>query len=243
VRERGAQSRRARSGLAGSFGAPLGSGGTRERFWPTVAMIAIVVATAGWTTVAVMALSGRGAEASPSQTLIAAAAGSDELDSSEPDPSESIEPPSHVSPALEALLPKSWETTTLESQSWSGDSILTDDGWSNVFRTYLQSVGKSPADLLQAQAYDPSQLLDLTVSIYKITGATAVDVRKTLVKAWEADSPGLATTTEKVGGKNVTHSVFQDSSFDSYWYEHDDLVYDIETGDADVAGKVLASLP
>jgi hypothetical protein len=243
VRERGAQSRRARSGLAGSFGAPLGSGGTRERFWPTVAMIAIVVATAGWTTVAVMALSGRGAEASPSQTLIAAAAGSDELDSFEPDPSESIEPPSHVSPALEALLPKSWETTELTSQSWSGETVLVGDGWSTAFTTYLQSAGKAPADLLVAQAYDPTGAIDLTVSAFKITGATAADVRKTLVKAWQADYPELATTTGTVGGKKVTHGVFQYTGIDSYWYEHDDLVYDVETADADLAGKVLASLP
>src|SRR5439155_19984496 len=55
-----------RRGRAGNFGAPLGSGGGGDRFWPTIAMIAIVIATAGWTTVAVMALSGRGGDASPS---------------------------------------------------------------------------------------------------------------------------------------------------------------------------------
>jgi hypothetical protein len=242
MRQRGAQSRRGGSGLNGSaFGGPLGTGGGRDRFWPTVAMIAIVVATAGWTTVAVLALSGS-AQPSSAPSQIADAGATDDL-SFEPDASESEEPDSHVSPALEALLPKTWEGTTLTSQSWTGDTLLSDDGWSNAFSTFLQGAGKSPTDLLVAQAYDPEAAIDLTVAAFKITGVSAADIRKTLVNAWKADYPELATTTETVGGKKVTRGVFQDTGIDSYWYEHDDLVYDVETADAEMAAKVLASLP
>ena len=88
-----------RRGRAGNFGAPLGSGGGGDRFWPTIAMIAIVIATAGWTTVAVMALSGRGGDASPSPAQVADASPSD--DTSLPsDALDSPVPESHDAPAL-----------------------------------------------------------------------------------------------------------------------------------------------
>jgi hypothetical protein len=240
MRQRGAQSRR-RSGLdGGTFGAPLGSGGGRQKFWPTVAMIAIVVATAGWTTVAVLALSGRG-EASPGPTQFADVAASDDP-SLEPD-LESPEPESHVSPSLEALLPKLVEGTALTTQSWSGDDILIDDGWSDTFRTFLQGASKSPGDLLVAQAYDPGGTLDFTVGVFKISAVTAADVAKTLVSANMADAPELTSTTATVGGKKVTQGGFADTGPESYLYEHEDLVYDVETTDADLAAKILALLP
>lgn len=239
MRQRGAQSRR-RSGLdGGTFGAPLGSGGGREKFWPTVAMIAIVVATAGWTTVAVLALSGRG-EASPSPSQFADVEPSDE--SLEPDLG-TPEPESHVSPALEALLPKAWEGTAMSSQSVSGDTLLSDDDWSGVFTAFLTAQGRTPADLIFAQAYDPDGGIDLVIGAYKITGATSADVSKTVVDAWKASYPELVTTTVTVGGKSVSHGVIPDAGVDGYWYQHDDIVYEVETASAETAEKVFASLP
>jgi hypothetical protein len=203
-------------------------------------MIAIVIATAGWTTVAVLALSGRGDEASPSPSLIAAA--SDEpTDSLEP--IDSPVPESHVSPALEALLPKTWETTPLSSQSVAGDTLLSDDEWSTVFTTFLAAKGKTPVDLIFAQAYDPTGAIDLTVGVYKISGASAADVRKTLIDAWKASYPGLTTKAETIGGKKVNHGVIPDIGVDGYWYEHNDIVYEVETSDAATATKALTALP
>jgi hypothetical protein len=247
MRQRGAQSRRERpGGDLGTFGAPLGSGGGGgDRFWPTVAMIAIVIATAGWTTVAVLVMSGGNPTAAngPS-TQVADASPSDDLGLGiEPDSSDSPEPESHVSPALEALLPKTAGATALTTQSWTGATLLSDDGWSDAFTKFLQGAGKTPADLLIAQGYDQTGNIDLTVAAFKISGVSAADVRKTLVNAWKADYPELATTSETVGGKKVTKGVFQDTGIDSYWYEHEDLVYDVETADSDLAATVLAALP
>jgi hypothetical protein len=247
MRQRGAQSRRERpGGDLGTFGAPLGSGGGgRDRFWPTVAMIAIVIATAGWTTVAVLVMSGGNPTAANApSTQIADASPSDDLGLGiEPDSSDSPEPESHVSPALEALLPKTAGATALTTQSWTGATLLSDDGWSDAFTKFLQGAGKTPADLLIAQGYDQTGNIDLTVAAFKISGVSAADVRKTLVNAWKADYPELATTSETVGGKKVTKGVFQDTGIDSYWYEHEDLVYDVETADSDLAATVLAALP
>jgi hypothetical protein len=249
MRQRGIQSRRDRPGLdGGTFGAPLGSGGGRDRLWPTVAMIAIVIATAGWTTVAVLALSGRASDASPSPALgggAAAAASASASDDTgiEPDASDSPIPESHISPALEALLPKTWDGNPLASQSVSGDTLLSDDDWSNVFSTFLASIGKTPPDLIFAQAYDPTGTIDLIVGAYQVSGASAADVGKTLVNAWKASYPGLTTKSETIGGKKVDHAVIPDAGVDGYWYQHADVVYEIETSDATTAGKVLASLP
>lgn len=238
--ERGPGPLRGRDG--GSFGAPLGSGGGRDRFWPTIAMIAIVIATAGWTTVAVMALSGRGGDPSPSPAQVADASPTDDP-SLLPESSDSPVPESHDAPALEALLPKSLNGTTLTSQSVTGDTLLSDDGWSNAFSTFLASAGKTPVDLLFAQAYDPSGATDLTVGVYQITGVSAADVDKTVLKAWKANDATLTTKTATVGGKKVTQGTIPSMSLDGYWYEHGNVVFEVETSDATVAANVLAALP
>ena len=227
---------------AGGFGAPLGSGGGRDRFWPTVAMIAIIVATAGWTTVAVMALTGQGSAASPSPTQVADASPSD--DSSQlPDASDSAVPESHDAPTLEALLPKSLNGTALTSQSVTGDTLLSDDGWSNAFSTFLAGIGKTPTDLLFAQAYDPSGASDLTIGAYQISGVSAADIDKTVLKAWKANDATLTTKAATVGGKKVTQGTIPSMSLDGYWYEHGNVVFEVETSDATVAANVLAALP
>jgi hypothetical protein len=205
-------------------------------------MIAIVIATAGWTTVAVLVASGRSADGSPSPSDIAAVEPSDE-GSLEPEVDDSPEPESHVSPALEALLPKTWEGTPLSSQSVNGETLLADDDWSTTFTTYLSGAGKTPADLIFAQAYDPTGTIDITVGVYSITGAPAADVSKTLVNAWKAMFPGLVTKSETVGGKKVDHGVIPDEGVDGYWYAHGDVVYELETSDATLATKLFASLP
>ena len=238
--QQGGRPGRGRDG--GNFGAPLGSGGSRDRFWPTIAMIAIVIATAGWTTVAVMALSGRGGAPSPSPGQVAQASPSD--DTSLPsDALDSPPPESHDAPALEALLPKTLNGTTLTSQSVTGDTLLSDDGWSNAFSTFLASAGKTPTDLLFAQAYDPSGATDLTIGAYQVTGTSAADVDKTVVKAWKANDSTLVTKAATVGGKKVTQGAIPSMSLEGYWYEHGDVVFEVQTSDATVAASALAALP
>jgi hypothetical protein len=203
-------------------------------------MIAIVIATAGWTTVAIMVATGRGDDASPSPSVVAAAAPSDDgsLESAD---AETPEPESHVSPALEAVLPKSVDGTALSSSSASGETWLVDDDWSVAISTFLQGVGKTPADLLVAQAGDPTGDIDLSVTVYTISGVSTADVQKTLITAAKAIVPTLKTTTATVGGKKVTTGDIQDTTI--YWYPHDTVVYEIATADPDLAAKALAALP
>jgi hypothetical protein len=244
VRQRGAQSRRGRPGDSGTFGAPLDTGGGGDRFWPTVALIAVVIATAGWTTVAILVATDRADQPSPAPSAIAAAPS----DTAEPTDDESLEPDlgspepeSHVSPALEALLPKSIDGASMSSQSSGGDTYLADDGWSIAMSTFLQGAGKTPADLLVAQSLDPSGTIDLYVSAYTISGISAAEVRKTLVNALKSDLPTLKTTTATVAGKKVTTGVVEGTQI--YWYEHDAVVFEVTTSDAALATTALGALP
>ena len=152
MRERGTQSRRAKAADGGPIDDPAdatvtsvtprpptrtpratSSGRTSggAGYWPAVAIIAIVVATAGWTTVAVMALNGGGG------TTAAVPSVSDDpnatIDDTEADFSEEPIAESHDAPDLEALLPTEVAGTPLTLQSWTGDTLLSDGGtWSEA---------------------------------------------------------------------------------------------------------------
>ena len=96
MRERGAQSRRARPAIEPPR--PTGLNRTGANAWQVVAIIALIAATAGWTTVAVIALHG------PSP---AAAIPSESTDPNiVEDPSVPPDVAIHEVPELEALLPR-----------------------------------------------------------------------------------------------------------------------------------------
>ena len=246
MRERGVQSRRGRGiepeGVRRSR-PPGGRGG--PGIWQALAIVALIAATAGWTTVAVLALRPQPtpiAEASPTDDLGAAA--SDEVPASD-------EPVvlSHTVPDLEALLPTTVSGTALASQSWTGDATLADDPWSTTVTTYLTSIGKKPVDLEFAQAYDPTAGtdpntgIDLSVGVFRVKGTDPTNLRDNLIKAWKGDYPDLITTPVTVGGKKVTKGDFGADAINSYWYLSGGNVYDVETTDETLAAAALSALP
>ena len=72
---------------------------------------------------------------------------------------------------------------------------------------------------------------------------SAADVDKTVVKAWKANDSTLTTKSATVGGKKVTQGAIPSMSLDGYWYEHGNVVFEVQTSDATVAASVLAALP
>lgn len=239
MRERGVQSRRVRPGpvVPGRTPGPPQRGG--GNFWQAVAIIALIAATAGWTTVAVLAL-----RPGPSAEAVA----SDSLDSFDPNASDNTgsEPPvadTHDVPALEAALPTALTGTALQVQSWKGDGVLTDDAWSTSMTTFLTSSGKTAADLQVAQAYDPNQALDGSIGVYRVVGLPATAVRDALIQAWKGDYPDMKVSDLVLGGATVTKGDFGADTIASYLYLRGDLVYDIETTDEKVATAAIAALP
>jgi hypothetical protein len=233
VRERGVQARRARA--ENDPGRPPSPSPSGLRFWQVLAVVALIAATAGWTTVAVIALR-------PESSPVAAVPPSEE-----PLPSDdaSLEPAaeSHEVVELEGLLPAGLNGTNLTRESWTGDTILGDDSWSTSLTGFLTKASKTASDLQASQAYDPAGSLDLSAGAFRVAGVKAADLRDAMIAAWKGDYPDLKTATTTIGGLHVTTGDFGDGGINSYWYVRGDVVFDIETGDAAIAQAALAALP
>lgn len=237
MRERGPRTRRVQPGRteAAQHGTPTSSG--RANGWQIIAIIALIVATAGWTTAILLATRDTG-------TPIAAASPTESI---EPEPSDdSTLPPvadTHDAPDLESRLPTELQGTTLQVQSWTGVGILSDDNFSTSVTAFLACVGKTPDDLRVAQAYDPDQAIDGSIGIYEVDGVAPEDVRDALLAAWKVDSPDMTVSTVKLGGHDVTRADFGEDTIDSWLIVRDGVVYDIETNDEQVAAAAIAALP
>jgi hypothetical protein len=234
VRERGVQARRARSADDDPSPAPPPASGIR--FWQALAVVALIAATAGWTTVAVIAMR-------PAPAAVAAASPTDE-----PPPSDeaSVEPPVefHQVADLENLLPAALNGISLTRQSWTGDMILGDgSSWGTSLTTFLATAGKTPADLQASQAVDDSGSLDLSAGAFRASGIEGAALRDAIIAAFKGDFPDLKVTHIKIGGFDVTKGDFGDGGIPTYWYVRDGLVFDIESSDASIVAAALAALP
>jgi len=213
-------------------------------YWPAVAIIAIMVATAGWTTVAVMALNGGGGSQAAQGPIDAESISPDEsLDDTGAGASDEAVPDSHDAPDLEALLPTSIDGTAMTLQSWNGDGLLQDGGqWGDAINTYLGTVGKTTADLTAAQAYDATENTDSSINLFRLNGVDPKAFRDAMVAAWKAGYPDMTVSTVKLDGTEVTKGDFGSDAIDSYWYVKDGMVFDIEASDVAAATAILKGL-
>src|SRR5262245_43616513 len=237
VRDQGPRTRRVVPGRTESAHRPPPNPSSRVSGWQVIAIIALIVATAGWTTAILLATR----ESSPP---VAAAS---PTDSFEPEPSddETIPPvaDTHDAPELEARLPRELQGTALQVQSWDGAGILSDDAWSNAVTSFLSCAGRSPDDLRVAQAYDPDQALDGSIGVYHVKDLAPTEIRDALIDAWKGDYPDMVVSTIKVGGEELTKADFGEDTIDSYLLVRDDVVFDIETTDQALVAAAVAALP
>jgi len=235
VRERGVQSRRVREDKEAARRPAPSSGGINT--WQVIAIVALLAATAGWTTVAVITLGGSG-------QLAAVASPTDSID-----PNASDEPTavpvadSHDAPDLEVVLPASVNGVDLQVQSVTGASLLTDDAWSTTVTDFLTSEGKTATDLQFAQAYDPTQGLDGSFEVYRVAGVDGAKLQDTLVAAWKGDFPDLKLTDVTIAGQKMTRGDFDTETPGSYLYVRGEYLYDIWTNDPAIAEAAIAALP
>jgi hypothetical protein len=234
LRERGVQSRRVKAGpvVPSPRPAPPSRGG--GNFWQALAIVALIAATAGWTTVAVIALR-------PSGTAVA-------TETTDPnataDTSTPPDVPSHDLPDLEAFLPTQLNGTTLEAQSVTGDDgLIGGDDWSTAMTTFLTGVSKTPKDLGYAFASDPSTSLDVSIGVYRVTGVPAAPLRDALITGWKALVSTVKISQVTLAGKAVTKGDDGAGYPFSYLYVSGDLVYEIYTSDESIATAALAALP
>jgi hypothetical protein len=234
VRERGVQTRRVRPGGVEPQQRPDPPPRAGTNVWQIIAIIALLAATAGWTTVAVIAV-----------RPTTGAAVDNPVASDDPNAVDASEPPvadSHDVPELEALLPTDLSGTPLQLQSWTGETYLTGDSWSTSVTSFLTGAGKTPPDFHVAQAYDPTQALDGTVLVYTVTGVEPAKIRDALLAAWKGDFPDLKVSTLTLGGKEVTKGDFGSDAAATFLYIKGDAVYDIETSDAAIATAAIDAI-
>jgi len=235
VRERGVQSRRVREGKETVRRPAPASSGTNV--WQVIAVVALLAATAGWTTVAVMALRG-------SDTGAAVAAPSASADPGASDgPSAGPVADTHSAPDLELALPTAVNGAQLQVQSETGEGLLSGDAWSTVVTTFLTSVGKTAKDLQFAQAADPTQTLDGSFEVYRVPGVDGTKLRDALITAWKGDFPDMKLTDVTVGGRKVTKGVFDTQTPPSYLFVTGEYLYDIWTNDPTIAAAGIKALP
>lgn len=163
-----------------------------------------------------------------------------------PSPEESVEPePSPVAAALEARLPSAVDGVALTKDSATGDVLAeAEDTPSRALVAAVRSLGKSPSDLLLAQAYDETGALAAYLTGFELPGVEGTALKTVILKSWLlADSPGVTTTEVTVSGKPLTRVSYGDDRSDSYVYVSDGAVLIIDTADADEAGRIVASLP
>ncbi len=234
MRERGVQSRSVRPGPVEPNQRPDPAPGSGTNVWQVIAIIALLVATAGWTTVAVIAIR------PAAQATVATPLPSDDPNAVDPSAVDPSAPPdSHDAPALEALLPTQLSGAVLDVQSWNGDAWLALDP---SLTDFLKTAGKTSTDLTVAQAYDPTGVFTGTMGIYKVTGVEPAMLRDALLAAWKGDSTDLKVSTVKIAGKDVTKGDFGPDINASFLYLRDGAVYDIETSDEAVVAAALAAI-
>ena len=167
--------------------------------------------------------------------------------SAEPSPSASAsaEPePSPVAAALEALLPSEVGGIALVKSSATGDAILADDTASRALVAALRSLGKTPSDLLLAQAFDETGTLAASILGFELPGVEGATLRTAIMKSWLlADSPGVTTSEVTLSGKPVTRVSYGDGGSDSYVLVRDGAVLVIDAADQAQAERIVASLP
>jgi hypothetical protein len=234
VRERGVQSRRVKAGPVEPVrrSKPPKRGGVN--FWQALAIVALIAATAGWTTVGVLALRPSSAAAPADTTDPNAAAGA----------SDSPAPPSHDVPDLEAYLPTSVNGATLDVQSVTGDDgLIGGDEWSTAMQTFLTAQSKQTSDLGYAFGSDPTENVDISIGVYRVNGVQGPALHDALVEGWKGLAPTVKISEITLGDKKVTKG---DDGTDypfSYLYVRDNLVYEIYTSDESIATAALAALP
>ena len=159
-------------------------------------------------------------------------------------PSSSASPAavSHEAPDLERLLPTIVGSTSLASQSVLGTTALGSGTASDQLKAALQKLGKSPADLQIAGAYDPAGTLDLRLFAYRVAGVDTSELARALIESQLANTAAQATSSQvTIAGHPITKISYAQGT-PVYFYLLNDVVYAIQSGDPTLVGTVVGLL-
>jgi hypothetical protein len=155
----------------------------------------------------------------------------------EPTPTEA-----HAFKDLEAILPKSVDGTALSAQSTTGTDVLVGDPSSTDLLAWITSNGKKSSDLEVAEAFDPTNSVDIDITAVKLNGVAPATLRQELLKTWlGASASGITTRTTSVGGKSVLVIDYGDQGALDYVFEQGGAVVILSSSDAALAGRVVST--
>ena len=198
------------------------------------------------------ALSGGQIAAVPGNTPAASIGpGDSDLASQEPQSSDqpsdepSAEPTAvHDVPDLEAALPKKIAGVALSYQSTTGtDALAGDDPSSTALVASLAGMGKKPADLQIAEAYDEGDL-DANIIAFRVHGVAADKLGQAIIDSWLSDgASGITSASVTISGKTVTKVSYSDGGASDYLYFKNEVVYDLSTSTDSVATETISLFP
>lgn len=149
-----------------------------------------------------------------------------------------------ASPALDAFMPKDIGGTPFLVQTYNGTEVFGDDAGSRAVTAGLRELGKAPADVELAEAYDQDQAMDLYLFAFRLPGIAPEALRSLVLDSWlVANAEGVTTEQVELGGKELTHVDYGDDSPDAYVYSVGDIVVIIHTGSEDLAAASAEALP
>jgi hypothetical protein len=151
---------------------------------------------------------------------------------------------SPASPELEGMLPTEIGGTPFIVQSFTGTDAFGNDAGSRAVTAGLRALGKSPADLELAEAYDQNESLDLYLFAFRLPGADPEALRTLVLDSWlVADAEGVTSEEVQLGGKTVTHVDYGDDFQDAYVYSLGDTAVIIQSGTPELAAAAAEALP
>ena len=196
------------------------------------------------TVAAILALGACSNAAAPTRTAAPASLPQEQPSGGGPFPTVGT---AHDDPSLEALLPSTFNGVTLVKTSTDATQELSQDAAGQAVAAFLASQGKKPADLKIAEAFDPDGNAGITVVLFRAPGVDAAALRQSMILAGlfvpkTATPPPNLPAVSTVGGKEVIVIPFPGSGTE-FLYARGDVLYDVRSGDPDVAARMLTTLP
>jgi hypothetical protein len=149
-----------------------------------------------------------------------------------------------ASPELDALLPKEIGGTPYVVSTYIATDVFGDDAGSRAVTAGLRELGKSPADLELAEAYDQNQAVDLYLFAFRLPGADPEALRSLVLDSWlVAGAEGVTTEEVELGGKTLTHVEYGDEFPEAYLYSVGDVAVILHTGSEELAVEAAQALP
>lgn len=149
-----------------------------------------------------------------------------------------------ASPELDAFLPKDIGGTPFVVETLIATDVFGDDAGSKAVTAGLRAIGKTPADLELAQAYDQNGAADLYLFAFRLPDADPAALRSLVLDGWlVANAEGVTTEEVELGGKTLTHVDYGAELPDAYLYSAGDVAVIIQTSSEDLAAQAAEALP